>query len=133
LPPTFLKGFWAARGHPEPQNHRFFIKSLAPHPLNHQRAAVDRGSLDVEVGLEVLRAAGAPDVVVMIGSATCKLLVAFFRPPGLAGISDFRVRSGLDLVVFGWFRDTWGRFGPIFGLPGAAWTDTRSDSSLIRH
>ena len=29
--PTFLKGFWTARGRPEPQNDRFSIKSLNPH------------------------------------------------------------------------------------------------------
>ena len=63
----------------------------------------------------------------------CKLLGVFFKPPGLAGISDFWVRPGLDLVVFGWFRAPRGRFGPILGLPGAARTDIRPDSTLIRH
>ena len=28
MPPTFLKGFWTARGRPESQNDRFSIKSL---------------------------------------------------------------------------------------------------------
>jgi len=63
---------------------------------------------------------------------TCKLLVLFLWPPGSAGISDFRVRSGLDLVVFGWSRAPWGRFGPIFGAPGTARTDIRPDSTLNR-
>ena len=39
--PYLLKDFWDARGHPEPQNDRSFIKSLTPHPVNHHRAAVD--------------------------------------------------------------------------------------------
>ena len=33
LPPTFLKAFWAARGRPEAQNDRFFIKIIKPPSL----------------------------------------------------------------------------------------------------
>ena len=36
--------------------------------------------------------------------STCKLLEPYLRPPGLAGISDFLVYPGLDLVTLGWSR-----------------------------
>ena len=57
----------------------------------------------------------------------------FVRPPGPAGISDFRVRFGADLVVFGWFRAPRSRFGPILDLPEVARTYIRPDSTLIRY
>jgi len=41
VPNIFSKGFWAARGRPEPQNDRVSIKSLNHHPLNHHRAAFE--------------------------------------------------------------------------------------------
>jgi len=45
-----LKGFWAARGRPEPQNDRFSIKSLN-HPLLHPHAK----ALELVSGADVWR------------------------------------------------------------------------------
>jgi len=41
--PTFLKGFWAARDRPEPQNDRCSIKSLNPPLLNAPLATACKG------------------------------------------------------------------------------------------
>ena len=52
MPPTFLKGFWAARGRPEPQNDRFSSKSLNRPLLYHpfwrheRRLSLRRGLLE---------------------------------------------------------------------------------------
>jgi hypothetical protein len=53
----------------------------------------------------------------MVQGATCKLLVHYSSLLGLAGMQDFRVHLGIDLVVFGWFRaplDVWDRYSNRF-------------------
>ncbi len=63
----------------------------------------------------------------------CKLLVPYLSPLGLAGMQEFRVHVGLDLVVFVWFRaperpqtffgEAEGRLGGLPGLPGSAFSE----------